>query len=107
MAWCLCAIPTLGRFAAGGGGFFRLLPYRLSNWAVRRVNDDEARPAIFYFHPWDMDVDQPRVTDAPIRSKLRHYTNLSVMRPKLLKLLNAHEWGRTDEIAAAEQARLQ
>jgi polysaccharide deacetylase family protein (PEP-CTERM system associated) len=95
------------RFAAGGGGFFRLLPYALSNWAIRRVNDTEARPAIFYFHPWDMDVDQPRVADAPIKSKLRHYTNLSAMRPKLLKLLNAHEWGRTDAVAAAEQARLQ
>jgi polysaccharide deacetylase family protein (PEP-CTERM system associated) len=95
------------RFAAGGGGFFRLLPYRLSNWAVARVNGQEQRPAIFYFHPWDMDVDQPRVADAPIRSKLRHYTNLSVMRPKLLKLLNAHEWGRTDEVAATEQARFQ
>ena len=54
-----------------------------------------------------MDVDQPRVADAPIKSKLRHYTNLSAMRPKLLKLLNAHDWGRTDEVAAAEQARLQ
>ena len=95
------------RFAAGGGGFFRLLPYSLSNWAIARVNAAEERPAIFYFHPWDMDVDQPRVADAPLRSKLRHYTNLSVMRPKLLKLLKAHQWARTDEIAAAEQARLQ
>ena len=95
------------RFAAGGGGFFRLLPFALSNWAVGRVNAAEERPAIFYFHPWDMDDAQPRVADAPLRSKLRHYTNLSAMRPKLLKLLNAHEWGRTDEVAAAEQARLQ
>ena len=95
------------RFAAGGGGFFRLLPYALSNWAISRVNGAEARPAIFYFHPWDMDVDQPRVADAPLRSKLRHYTNLSAMRPKLLKLLSAHEWDRTDAVAAAEQARLQ
>ena len=95
------------RFAAGGGGFFRLLPYALSHWAITRVNGSEARPAIFYFHPWEMDVDQPRVANAPLRSKLRHYTNLSAMRPKLLKLLKAHQWARTDEIAAAEQARLQ
>jgi polysaccharide deacetylase family protein (PEP-CTERM system associated) len=94
------------RFAAGGGGFFRLLPYALSNWAIGRVNGAEARPAIFYFHPWDMDVGQPRVAGAPLKSKLRHYTNLSQMRPKLLKLLKAHRWGRTDEVAAAEQARL-
>jgi polysaccharide deacetylase family protein (PEP-CTERM system associated) len=95
------------RFAAGGGGFFRLLPYALSSWAIGRVNAEEQRPAIFYFHPWEVDADQPRVPDAPLKSRLRHYTNLSVMRPKLLKLLGAHEWGRTDEVAAAEQARLQ
>jgi polysaccharide deacetylase family protein (PEP-CTERM system associated) len=94
------------RFAAGGGGFFRLLPYRFSSWAIARVNDAEGRPAIFYFHPWEVDPDQPRVQDAPIRSKIRHYTNLDVMEPKLLKLLRDHEWGRTDEVAAAEQARL-
>ena len=95
------------RFAAGGGGFFRLLPYALSNWAIARVNGAEERPAIFYFHPWEIDPDQPRVADAPLKSRLRHYTNLAAMAPKLLKLLNAHEWGRTDEVAAAEQARLQ
>lgn len=94
------------RFAAGGGGFFRLLPYRFSSWAIRRVNGNEDRPAIFYFHPWEVDPDQPRVQDAPARSKIRHYTNLDVMEPKLLKLLRDHLWGRTDEVAAAEQARL-
>ena len=94
------------RFAAGGGGFFRMLPYALSDWAVARVNREE-RPAIFYFHPWEVDPDQPRVADAPLKSKLRHYTNLSQMRHKLLKLLQSHQWGRTDAVAAAEQARLQ
>ena len=49
------------RMAAGGGGFFRLLPYAFSNWAVSRVNDAEQRPAIFYFHPWEIDPGQPRV----------------------------------------------
>jgi polysaccharide deacetylase family protein (PEP-CTERM system associated) len=95
------------RFAAGGGGFFRVLPYALSNWAIARVNGEEERPAIFYFHPWEIDVEHPRVPDAPLKSRLRHFTNLSIMRPKLLKLLGAHEWGRTDEVAAAERARLQ
>ena len=95
------------RFAAGGGGFFRLLPYAVSNWAIARTNGAEERPAIFYFHPWEIDADQPRVANAPFKSKLRHYTNLSAMRPKLLKLLGAHEWDRTDAVAAAERARLQ
>ena len=94
------------RLAAGGGGFFRLLPYRFSSWAIGRVNRSDRRPAIFYFHPWEIDPDQPRVPNAPLKSRLRHYTNLSVMRPKLLRLLRDHEWCRTDQVAAAEQARL-
>jgi polysaccharide deacetylase family protein (PEP-CTERM system associated) len=94
------------RLAAGGGGFFRLLPYAFSTWAVARTNGSEHRPAIFYFHPWEIDPDQPRVANAPLKSRLRHYTNLSTMEPKLLKLLGQHEWTRVDEVALAEQARL-
>ena len=41
------------RMAAGGGGFFRLLPYAVSRWAVERVNVRDGRPAVFYFHPWE------------------------------------------------------
>lgn len=75
------------RMAAGGGGFFRLLPYRFSDWAIGRVNRVDGRPAIFYFHPWEIDPEQPRVARAPLKSRLRHYANLSAMEPKLLKLL--------------------
>jgi polysaccharide deacetylase family protein (PEP-CTERM system associated) len=95
------------RMAAGGGGFFRLLPYRFSSWAIGRVNRVEQRPAIFYFHPWEIDPGQPRVAAATLRSKLRHYSRLSAMRPKLLKLLREHSWARTDAVAASEAARLQ
>jgi polysaccharide deacetylase family protein (PEP-CTERM system associated) len=95
------------RMAAGGGGFFRLLPYSFSNWAISRVNRAEARPAVFYFHPWEIDPGQPRVTNASLKSRVRHYTNLSVMEPKLLKLFKSHHWGRTDEVVRAERSRLQ
>jgi polysaccharide deacetylase family protein (PEP-CTERM system associated) len=95
------------RFAAGGGGFFRLLPYGFSNWAISRVNSAEQRPAVFYFHPWEIDPGQPRVSEASLKSKLRHYSRLSAMRPKLLKLFKAHSWDRTDHVVAAERARLQ
>jgi polysaccharide deacetylase family protein (PEP-CTERM system associated) len=94
------------RMAAGGGGFFRLLPYQFSNWAISRVNARDRRPAIFYFHPWEIDPKQPRVARAPLKSRLRHYTNLSAMEPKLLKLLKRHDWGRTDEVAAFEKKRM-
>ena len=95
------------RLAAGGGGFFRLLPYRFSDWAIARVNRRDRRPAVFYFHPWEIDPGQPRVAGAPLKSRLRHYTNLSRMEPKLLRLLEAHRWGRTDAVVAAELERLQ
>jgi peptidoglycan-N-acetylglucosamine deacetylase len=94
------------RAAAGGGGSFRLLPYAFSRWAVRRVNERDKRPAVFYFHPWEIDPGQPRMRHAPLRSRLRHYTNLSRMEPKLLRLLTSFSWGRTDAVVERERARL-
>lgn len=94
------------RLAAGGGGFFRLLPYAFSRWAIRQVNNDEQRPAVIYFHPWEIDPDQPRVANAPIKSKLRHYTKLDVMADKLRRLPRDFRWERLDAIVAREQARL-
>jgi polysaccharide deacetylase family protein (PEP-CTERM system associated) len=94
------------RMAAGGGGFFRMLPYSVSRWAIGQVNLREGRPAAFYFHPWEIDPDQPRMAHAPLRSRLRHYTNLSVMAGKLERLLGDFRWGRMDEVAALEAALL-
>ncbi|WP_153061512.1 DUF3473 domain-containing protein, partial [Escherichia coli] len=45
---------------SSGGGYFRLLPYALSRWMMRRVNEVDGEPAVFYFHPWEIDPDQPR-----------------------------------------------
>ncbi len=92
------------RLAAGGGGFFRVLPYAFSRWAIRQVNRREGRPAIFYFHPWEIDPGQPRVSGAPIRSRLRHYTNLGGMADKLRRLVVDFSWGRMDVLAAREAA---
>lgn len=94
------------RLAAGGGGFFRLLPYAFSRWAIRQVNNDEQRPAVIYFHPWEIDPDQPRVANASLKSKLRHYTKLDVMADKLRRLPRDFQWTRLDSIVAREQARL-
>lgn len=92
------------RLAAGGGGFFRVLPNGFSRWAIRQVNRD-GRPAVFYFHPWEVDPNQPRVAGAPLRSRLRHYTNLSRMADKLTGLLGDFAWGRMDALAAREKPR--
>ena len=93
------------RLAAGGGGFFRVLPYAFSRWAVARVNAQDTRPAVFYMHPWEVDPGQPRVAGAPLRSRLRHYTNLGKMAGKLERLLGEFRWGRMDEVAKIEAQR--
>ncbi len=90
--------------AAGGGGFFRLLPYAFSRWAFDQVNS-AGQPGIFYFHPWEIDCDQPRVAGASIKSKIRHYTNLDVMAAKLNRIMAAFEWGRVDAVARRAAAK--
>jgi polysaccharide deacetylase family protein (PEP-CTERM system associated) len=88
----------------GGGGYFRLLPYAASAMALARVNR-EGRPCVFYFHPWEVDHDQPRISTAPLKSRLRHYLNLKKTQPRLARLLREFRWRRMDEIfLPAEQA---
>jgi polysaccharide deacetylase family protein (PEP-CTERM system associated) len=92
------------RLAAGGGGFFRVLPYAFSRWAIRQVNRREQRPAVFYFHPWEIDPGQPRVANAPLKSRLRHYSRLDGMADKLRQLVHEFPWGRMDVLARREAA---
>jgi polysaccharide deacetylase family protein (PEP-CTERM system associated) len=90
---------------ATGGGFFRLLPSALTDFAVRQVNGD-GHAGIFYFHPWEVDPDQPRVAHAPLRAKVRHYSRLRAMAGKLRRLIARHDWGRVDAVVAREAALL-
>ena len=61
---------------AGGGGYFRLLPYGVSKWSIQRVNGVDRQPAMFYFHPWELDPAQPRVKGPGAKARFRHYLNL-------------------------------
>ena len=88
-----------GRRVATGGGFFRVLPAALTNLSIRQAAA-EGQPAVFYFHPWEIDAGQPRVANAPLRSKLRHYSRLGAMAGKLRTLINRHDWGRMDAVVA-------
>jgi polysaccharide deacetylase family protein (PEP-CTERM system associated) len=96
-----------GRKITTGGGFFRLFPAAITDRAVARANRDEHRPAVFYFHPWEVDPDQPRVARAPLKSRLRHYSRLGAMAGKLRGLVKRHDWGRVDAVVAVEAERLQ
>jgi polysaccharide deacetylase family protein (PEP-CTERM system associated) len=80
-----------------GGGYFRLFPYGLTAWAIRRINDKEKQPALVYLHPWEIDPDQPRVA-AAWRSQFRHYQNLRATESKFTRLLEDFSWGPISEV---------
>ncbi len=76
----------------GGGGYFRLYPYWLSKRRIDNYLNTEQQPYSFYFHPWEIDPEQPRVAGASIKSRLRHYLNLSRMEGKVERLLEDYQW---------------
>ena len=83
---------------SSGGGYFRLLPYSLSRWMLRRVNQQDREPAIFYFHPWEIDAGQPRIAGIDAKTRFRHYVNIGRTEGRLQQLLQDFRWGRMDQI---------
>lgn len=81
-----------------GGGYFRLFPYALSRWMIEQVNARDAASAIFYFHPWEIDADQPRVPGINLKTRFRHYVNIARMHGRLDSLLQDFQWGRMDKV---------
>ena len=92
-------VNMLGRnLPAGGGGYFRLLPYALSRWMMQKVNRDDRQPALFYFHPWELDPGQPRPQGLDAKSRFRHYVNIERMEGRLEQLARDFAWDRMDRI---------
>jgi polysaccharide deacetylase family protein (PEP-CTERM system associated) len=83
---------------AGGGGYFRLLPYALSRWMMEKVNREDGEPALFYFHPWEIDPGQPRPEGLGAKARFRHYVNIGRMESRLEKLAQDFAWDRMDRI---------
>ena len=97
----LTTVPIRGRnLPFAGGGYFRLLPYRLFRAGLGRLNRLERRPGIFYFHPWEIDPGQPRIRDASRVARFRHYLNLAAMPGRLDRLLHDFSWDRIDAVFA-------
>ena len=86
------------RWPGGGGGYFRFFPYWFSKKLISRVNQADAQPGIFYFHPWEIDPEQPRQTGISLKTRFRHYINLDRMDQRLQRLLQDFRWGRMDEV---------
>ncbi|MDP3441012.1 MAG: XrtA system polysaccharide deacetylase [Azonexus sp.] len=93
--------PTTLRFLnrnwpASGGGYFRLLPYEMSRWMIGHINDVDKLAAVFYFHPWEIDTEQPRIAGINRKTRFRHYVNIDRMEQRLHRLLGDFSWGRMD-----------
>jgi polysaccharide deacetylase family protein (PEP-CTERM system associated) len=87
---------------ASGGGYFRLMPYGLSRWMIARINRVDQIPAVFYFHPWELDVGQPRIPGIGTKTRFRHYVNIHRMERRLHRLLTDFAWGRMDHLFLGE-----
>jgi polysaccharide deacetylase family protein (PEP-CTERM system associated) len=95
----MTTVQWFGRnFPCSGGGYFRLLPYALSRFNMRRVNAHDRQPCIFYFHPWEIDPEQPVQRGIDAKTRFRHYTNLSRMEGRLKRLLADFAWDRMDRV---------
>lgn len=75
------------KWPIAGGGYFRLHPYFFSRWALQRLNRRDGKPFVFYLHPWEFDPGQPVMKGARLKSRLRHYLNLSRTENRFLRLL--------------------
>src|SRR5262249_37000427 len=89
----------------GGGGYLRLMPYAITHWAIRHLNEVQRQPAIGYFHPWEIDPGQPYIRAAG-RSILRHYTNIPTMQGKIERLLQNFKFAAFSEVCHAHPAYL-
>ena len=89
---------------SSGGGYFRLLPYSVSRWMLRQMHARDGEAAIFYFHPWEIDEDQPRVDGINSHTRFRHYVNIHRMEGRIRQLLRDFKWGRMDDIFLDREA---
>ncbi len=74
-----------------GGGYLRIFPMSYTRWALRRLREREGRSAVIYFHPWELDPEQPRLS-GKMKSRFRHYLNLSRMERRVRDLLRSGEF---------------
>jgi polysaccharide deacetylase family protein (PEP-CTERM system associated) len=101
-------ITTIRRFGrnwpSGGGGYFRLLPYAIFKRNLSLVRAQDRQPCIFYFHPWEIDSDQPRVLGVSVKTRVRHYLNLNRTFDRLKRLLSDFRWSTVDRVYLVDPA---
>ena len=86
-----------------GGAYFRLFPYTLTKYGLRRINRS-GQAAVFYIHPWELDPDHPRLNLAA-RIRVPHYQGLSQTVPRLRNLLRDFRFGTVSQVLGATDIR--
>lgn len=86
------------KIPSGGGGYFRLIPYFIYKQLLLYINNKESHPCNFYFHPWEIDPDQPKTQNINMKTKFRHYINLNKTEKRLIKLMNDFGWQTMDYV---------
>ncbi|MBO2011469.1 XrtA system polysaccharide deacetylase [Hymenobacter negativus] len=79
------------RIPISGGAYFRFMAYPLYRKLVKQL-EKEARKLNFYIHPWEIDGDIPKVKGLSYQRRLRHYTGLAQVKPKLERILGDFEF---------------
>ncbi len=85
-----------------GGGYLRLFPAWFIQKAIQRINSTERQPAVLYFHPWEIDHEQPRIKTG-LKSRFRHYLNLSKMASRITKLVSTIEFTSMQHVLGIER----
>lgn len=89
------------RLPASGGGYFRLLPYGIAKWLMARAVKQTDSGVVFYMHPWEADPNQPYMREAPLKSRIRHYTGQAELLRRLSTLLREWDFARVDTFLKA------
>jgi polysaccharide deacetylase family protein (PEP-CTERM system associated) len=69
----------VGVLPISGGNYIRQFPYTMMRKAVRNWSTREDQPFPFYFHVWELDPEQPRISAASKYNRIRHYRKLDKM----------------------------
>ena len=75
------------RLPIAGGSYFCLLPFPLLRRLLKRI-EQQGRPLVMYFHPWELDPQQPHM-EGTFFSHLFHYRNLDQMEYRMSSLMTS------------------
>jgi len=90
-------------FPAAGGGYLRIFPSAFTELAFRTFEKKHGERVVVYLHPWELDPEQPRI-NGPVKSRVRHYTNLKHMHAKLNTVLSRHKFQPFRDVLTQEAA---